>query len=534
MKLTSKIKSTFSNETLETLAKLCDTMRIPSVIKKMELVQRIIKRDNPDLSFSILGGATNRLVLFINGMPFKFALDSQGWKDNMQEYALGPELQPYVPKPFETNGYILVCEPWRAFTLDEFQLRKMEVIKVLDILAQDYLLGDVGYLKKNYTNWGVDDKGNVGILDYAYVHRATENLFTCEVCGQGILRYDSSYSVLKCSNATVCNAKYTYLERKMVQGDKVDLDMIDEMKKDSLVLKGTRDTIEVTNNDGQLVKGNKKIIKTREQYLQYLKEEQNMSNFDEVSALDLLIDQVNAKNKEEREKIDTKFNELIKESEEEKYEEDDVEVVIDYNPDEEEEDDYDEEDYNEYEESDIDYVVPLSDLIDEISKPLSVPIGEAMPECIVGGKDNKVSLESENIGVTSGDGEYPDGVTIEPSKEEVDEDVDKMATRVADAIENSFNDDKETPESSINNYNETSNGITEDAIDITPDVISTLNNLKGKLHDNMTDEEAEAVIGNAVGDVLLAIDKKINESKDNTSEDFKGVTVNGVPVKELD
>ena len=448
MILKSKLKTVFSVETLDTLAKLCDTMRIPSVIKKMEFAQQIIKRNHPDLQFSILGGATNRLVLFIDGVPFKFAMDNQGYIDNLIEYSLGNELQPYVPKPFETNGYVLVCEPWRALTLDEFTTRKQDIISVLETLSQDYLLGDVGYLKKNYTNWGVNDKGRVGILDYAYVHRATENLFVCEVCGQGILRYDSSYSRLKCSNATVCNASYTYLERKTMQGNQVDLEMIDEAKSASIVLKGDKTFVDVIDNDGELISGNKKIIKTREEYLNYLKEEQNMSNYDNVQALDLLIAKLDAETPEEIAEIDKKLNELAKESEAMNRcseDDEDVEYIIEYDPaleDEDEEEDietYDDDDDN----PDINYTVSVSDLIDRMQGRLTRTIGEEI-HCTVGGRGNKFCLKADTVGVALEEPIYHEGIVVGGKSDEDNSDsVDDINEDVIEdnAIDSNDNDE---------------------------------------------------------------------------------------------
>lgn len=528
MQLQSKIKTFFSEETIETLAKLCDTMRIPSVIKKMEFVQQILRRNEPQLQFSILGGATNRLCLFINGMPIKFALDSQGYKDNMQEYALSPELQPYVAKSFETNGYILVCEPWRALTLDEFQMRKMEILKILDMVGQDYLLGDVGYLKKNYTNWGVDDQGNVGILDYAYMHRATQNLFTCEVCGQGILRYDSSYSVLKCSNATVCHAKYTYLDRKIIQGDQVDLEMIDEAKKESIILRGNKKSVEVTNDDGILVKGNKKIIRTRDEYLNYIKEAQNMANFDGVSALDLLIKKVNATNNDEVAEIDSQLEEILKESEavDVDDEDDDVEVIVEYNPEEDDEEDiYDEEDeYMEDDSSDIDFVVPLSELMNQMGGPLTAPIDEIVPDCTVGGKNNKLSLSSENIEVSLEDPEYPQGVTIQPKKNTVnpvmdEKDVDKVVEDMADVLQENLG-----------------TIITKDVLKKNQEELvekSTIEENKMTYDKPVILQESQVVEKPTVEDEKVD-ESETEESEYNNSEDYAGIVVNGKPVKELE
>ena len=248
MILRSKIKGLFSEEVIKLLASICDTRRIDSAHKKMELIQQLLKKH--EIMFYTLGGATNRIALMIGGYTVKFALDRQGYKDNLMEYALSKELQPYVTKTYETNGYIVVAECVKLMTIEEWHLRKFDILKVLETLSQDYLLGDVGYIKKNFTNWGIRDDGSVVILDYAYCHRATENLFTCDVCGSGILRYDSTFSFLKCNNATVCTAKYDYTERKLIQGNDVDWEMIDDMKAESLMVPVGSTTIEVVDRDG--------------------------------------------------------------------------------------------------------------------------------------------------------------------------------------------------------------------------------------------------------------------------------------------
>lgn len=275
MKLQSKIRQMFSDELVGLIASLCDTKRIASNAEKMQILVSLLSKYHVD--YGCLGGATNRFAVFINGYAVKIAIDTQGYKDNMMEYSITEELQPYVTKSYETNGYILIQQCVRLMTKDEFKARKMDIIKILDVLSQDHLLGDVGYLEKNMENWGITDDGKVVILDYAYCHRATENLFTCEVCGSGILVYDASYDHLMCNNRTVCHARFTYNERKQIQGDQVDLDMIEEAKRNSLVLEKGVTEIEVTSTkDGKLRDGKTIYISNVEEYQKYLKEVNNM------------------------------------------------------------------------------------------------------------------------------------------------------------------------------------------------------------------------------------------------------------------
>lgn len=252
MRLTSKIKQIFSDDLLTLLASVCDTKRIESAHQKMKLVGDLLFHHG--IKWSFLGGATNRVVMFIEGYAVKVAIDSQGYRDNLIEYCICPELQPYVSKAYETNGYVLIAEYVQTMKQEDFITRKQDMLNILMALADDYLLGDVGYNKVNMTNWGIRSNGELVILDYAYVHRATETLFRCPVCGEGVLAYDHVFVKLRCTNNTVCHANFTYNDRKTDQGDQVDLDMIAEHKKISLVLSEGQSYIDVRDSGkGRLV-----------------------------------------------------------------------------------------------------------------------------------------------------------------------------------------------------------------------------------------------------------------------------------------
>lgn len=321
MKLKSKIKKNIPEDLARDIAALCDTMRINSSQHKMVVIQQLLNKYN--IKYSVIGGATNRLATLIDGYTVKFAIDNQGYVDNLIEYSICRELQPYVTKTYETNGYILVAEGVKPLSLSEFKVRRSDIEKVLSILAQDYLLGDVGYIPKNYTNWGVRDDGSVVILDYAYIHRGTEKLFTCEVCGCGILRYDATFSYLKCSNTTACNASFDYIDRKRIQGDQVDLDMVEEAKEESIKLTRGMTEKEVTDTDGKFVSGNKRITYSFNEYINYVKEKKCMMPelFDSESVMELMVEKTKTTDPERLKAIDTRLKELYDESAEEPEEE---------------------------------------------------------------------------------------------------------------------------------------------------------------------------------------------------------------------
>lgn len=294
MKLQSKIKAIFPEELLDLIASITDTRRIDSLPQKMKILRDLLYTHG--IKFDILGGATNRIAMFIDGYAVKFAMDGQGYRDNLIEYSICQELQPYVTKAYETNGYILVAECVRLMTESEFIARKQDILNILMTFADEYLLGDVGFLQKNRTNWGVRDNGELVILDYAYCHRATENLFTCPVCGDGILAYTSDFDKLICTNRTVCHAVFTYNQRKQEQGDQVDFDMIEERRSDSVVVRPGETFVHVEDGDinhGKFMyKDGKKVVFVKDSttYKKMMEANKMISiNYDRSDALDALV-----------------------------------------------------------------------------------------------------------------------------------------------------------------------------------------------------------------------------------------------------
>lgn len=262
-------------ELLRLTAAVCDTKRIAKNIDKMFVLSNLLY--TYDVDFEFLGGATNRLVLLCDGYAVKFAVDDQGFRDNLIEYSLSAELQPYVTKSYETNGYVLIAEFVEIIKeVSVFQAHKTEIIKILDILGKDHLLGDVGFLVKNMTNWGLRD-GHPVIVDYAYCHRFTENLFTCNRCGRPLI-YDQTYDKLMCTDRSMCKAIYTYNERKRIQGKQIDEDMIVQRKAESIVMGPGETEREIQRLDDILVGGNKFVIDSSydEAMYQKLREEKLM------------------------------------------------------------------------------------------------------------------------------------------------------------------------------------------------------------------------------------------------------------------
>lgn len=280
-KMVSKIKTIFNDTLLERLAAICDTNSIENNQHKMDLVQRLLNRDG--VSSNASGGATNRYVVAIDGYAVKIAVDDQGYKDNLMEYALAREM-PDIMESYETNGYILVQKLGRLLTDEEWVLHKSNIKHKLDSLGREYLLGDVGYLDRNKTNWVLTDEGEPAICDYAYCHRLTESLFTCPQCGS-ILAYDENCVHVICTDRSTCHAKYTYNDIKTIQGDKVDWDMIHEALKESVTLPKGQSYMEVDSWESEFGGGKIFVIRNYRDLHIYNKlksemEEMNMVNID--------------------------------------------------------------------------------------------------------------------------------------------------------------------------------------------------------------------------------------------------------------
>lgn len=182
--------------------------------KKMDLFLKAFEKHGVDVQE--LGPGTNRGAFLIDGYVFKIGFDKAGIADNWSEFSLSHELQPFVTKCYECNGLIAVAEYVTVISKDEFQNNKEGVRQILSHLSDSYLLGDVGSVNKNFTNWGYRDDGSLVILDYAYIYRVIGDELLCngaikdkaERC-EGILEYDINFHGLICPK---CRRKYTFHE----------------------------------------------------------------------------------------------------------------------------------------------------------------------------------------------------------------------------------------------------------------------------------------------------------------------------------
>lgn len=206
IKIRSRIHEFFSRSLLEELHKICRNSTISDNNMKVSIILDTLTYHGVD--FVELGPGTNRLAILIDNYVFKIALDKAGLQDNLNEFTVSQELQPYVVKTYETNSLLSVCEYVTVISKEEFANNKEEIRSVLAILADSYLLGDVGSVNKNFANWGYRDNGELVVLDFAYIHRVQGDELLCSK-DQSILEYDENFYNLICPT---CRSKYSFMD----------------------------------------------------------------------------------------------------------------------------------------------------------------------------------------------------------------------------------------------------------------------------------------------------------------------------------
>lgn len=177
--------------------------------EKNQYIKELLRSNN--IPFNALGSGTNRMAVQIDGYAVKIALDKDGMIDNRREMLYTRQLQPYVVKVYEStpNGLIAVTEFVEIFTLNELHQHSDEMMEILSIISEQFLIGDVGITGKNYVNWGTRNDGTICILDFAYIYSVRYNIFSCGCDDSSILRYDSKFVNLICP---LCGRKYTFGE----------------------------------------------------------------------------------------------------------------------------------------------------------------------------------------------------------------------------------------------------------------------------------------------------------------------------------
>lgn len=205
-RIRSRILEHFTPQLLTDLYRVCKSSIISDNNLKVDTMLNILNEYKID--YVELGPGTNRLAILIDNYVFKLALDKWGLQDNINEFTVSQELQPHVVKTYETNDLISVCEYVTVISKDEFIDNKETIRDILGILAEGYLLGDVGTVAKNFCNWGYRDNGDLVILDFAYIYRIQGEEMLCSQ-DQTMLEYDENFYNLKCPT---CGKKHSFMD----------------------------------------------------------------------------------------------------------------------------------------------------------------------------------------------------------------------------------------------------------------------------------------------------------------------------------
>lgn len=186
--------------------------------QKVDLIRG--KMNEWGIDFAPLGSGTNRYAFMKDGYVIKVALDKDGKIDNKREFMYSLPLQPYVVKCYETlpDGLMAVFEYVEIFTIDDYWKSQDKMREILNEIARNFLIGDVGVNSANYVNWGFRDDSSLVILDYAYIYSVAFKKFTCNCSPSSVLHYDKDFNNLICP---VCGKKYDFktIRKKISRAD---------------------------------------------------------------------------------------------------------------------------------------------------------------------------------------------------------------------------------------------------------------------------------------------------------------------------
>lgn len=247
--LRCRINEVFTKDMLKAIHRVTDDPTIPDNNSKIDIINELLTRF--EIDYVPIGPGTNRYAILIDGIVFKIALDDWGMRDNLNEFAMSRELQPYVIKVYEVNssGTIMTCQYVTVIDKDEYLKQKEAILAILEDLSQSYLLGDVGYVSKNFLNWGYTDEGDLVILDFAYIYKVIAHELLCnnkDCISHPYLEYNSTYTELYCP---VCKKKYTFMDIRRRYNKKDEEDLIRLTKELSYKTQGKTYDIEVDVNE---------------------------------------------------------------------------------------------------------------------------------------------------------------------------------------------------------------------------------------------------------------------------------------------
>jgi hypothetical protein len=202
----SRIMEDFTEKDLDYLSGLISSPYFDNNNDKADAILHEFRGKN----FIELAPATNRFALLKGKYVYKFALDEYGVKDNINEFEMSEELQPYVTKTYETNGLITIAEYVNLISQKQFEASKENIRAILEELSDRYIFSDIGTIPRNFCNWGYRDNDQLVILDYGYIWKKDPKIMFCHRNNcYGKLQYTENYDMFYC---TKCVAKYDIID----------------------------------------------------------------------------------------------------------------------------------------------------------------------------------------------------------------------------------------------------------------------------------------------------------------------------------
>lgn len=245
------------------------------------------------VKYTELGPGTNRYGIKIDGVVIKIAYDIDGFRNNRIEYAASQDLYPYVAKTYECNGLMVAQEYVTVMTKPDFARFESKIKEALEFITSKYVIGDVGYILKNYINWGYRYDDGVCILDYGETYSVLPSEVACDnitsnnkICNT-LLTYTTDYSQLVCPR---CGYKYSHLDiRDRMEQSEEDA-RVEERIKQHYSFPDHNDTMVVEVEDEPVVVENdnivEELIEERSSVYHYLFEDEELDAFDECKLQD--------------------------------------------------------------------------------------------------------------------------------------------------------------------------------------------------------------------------------------------------------
>lgn len=162
--------------------------------------------------FEEVGTGTNRIAFVYSNYVYKVALDRRGLVDNASEFMTSPKNTASLAISYDTDIVVLIQQYCITLDYETFRMNKDAILQMCESLANQFIIGDMGYTEKNFYNIGMDKDGTPKVVDYAYIHSkfGNQRALTCPRCNRR-LKETTDYTGYRCPQ---CKTIYPYMDIK--------------------------------------------------------------------------------------------------------------------------------------------------------------------------------------------------------------------------------------------------------------------------------------------------------------------------------